>query len=77
MQAFAVGIPSPLWGGKAAAKGRGEQHALAPATTPLPASPTRGEVPVGAFGTALPHSPTRTLPLGEGVFLSLFNRTLP
>src|SRR5690606_13284191 len=40
--------------------------------TPLPSSPTRGEVPFGACGTILPGKPDHTLPLvgrvGEGVW---------
>ena len=39
--------------------------------TPLPASPTRGEVPAGGFGTIQPHARLFTSPLvgevGRGV----------
>ncbi len=40
-------------------------------SSPLPASPTRGEVPAGAWGTIEQRSPTHTSPLvgeaGRGV----------
>ncbi len=43
--------------------------------TPLPSSPTRGEVPLGARGTFEPIEPDHTLPLvgrvGEGVLSRL------
>ncbi len=34
--------------------------------TPLPTSPTRGEVPAGSFDSTVPHTPVHTSPrLGE------------
>ena len=42
--------------------------------TPLPASPTRGEVPAGSFDPIMPHTPVHTSPLvgeaGRGVPLA-------
>ena len=39
--------------------------------TPLPTSPTRGEVPVGSLGSIVPNTPAHTSPLlgeaGRGV----------